>query len=474
MMNTMMRYVTLSFLLALVVACKPAAKTETKLSATQGQVGPFVIPPSWRQAAWYVDGSNSSGCASDNNRTCSLATCGTAGDGPCATMASIAGRWGTWAPYLAQVTTINVISSNATSDYGWFQPQVAANVYLNIACTLPTPTWSTTLGTVTAKNRSTPTRLKAVIATAPGINPDQLVINTTHASAALTENNASTTWSFTQPVTQCAPPSCSTAEVDTWAVGDTVSGYVPYIVNLYQAQPVMVSDNVGSGLFGMYINNCQIQSPANELTTTFVPNGNVWIMNSIVQSNIDSGTAFATVGMPQFTNTDLIGVVRNTSGGTFQAGMIGNQGHFSQLFSPNFTLGFSIESNLVITGSQADSFEGGSTLSDVFLDGVSLATEYSFVNVTSFVWGSGVLSLNSGSFMEYPTGATGATTNLIFTGAFKLNNSTTACSHTNVAPDVVSCGISLTAAHLDAAQGAAGFGGYAYLPGGGTITNASQ
>ena len=103
-----------------------------------------------------------------------------------------------------------------------------------------------------------------------------------------------------------------------------------------------------------------------------------------------------------------------------------------------------------------------------------MVTEYSFVNVTSFVWGSGVLSLNSGSFMEYPTGATGATTNLIFTGAFKLNNSATACSHTNVAPDVVSCGISLTAAHLDAAQGAAGFGGYAYLPGGGTITNESE
>jgi hypothetical protein len=467
------------FFLALVVcaACKPAPAQQQEQAigfAAPGQVGPFVIPASWTQTTWAVDGSNLSGCASDNNRTCSSTSC-TSGDGPCLTIASIASRWGTWTPYLAQVTTINVISNAATSDFGWLQPQFAADAYLNISCALPTPAWSTTLGTVTAKNRATPQRLTAVL-TPGAVAADQLVINTTHASAALTMSNSSTTWTFTQPVTNCAPPSCSTAEVDTWATGDAVVGYVPYIVNLYQLQPVMAEDPEGSGLYGIYVNNCQIQTPANQLFTTLITNANVWLMNSLVQSNISPGGSGlpSTIALPKATNIDMLGTIRGASGGQFQGGMIGNASHYSQIAVPNLTLGVALRYSFVASGSNASVPEGGTSFSDVYISaGFSLYLEQAFAFASGFIWGPGALTVDGGSFLEYPTGSTGAVTNLLM-GGFLLNAGSTACSHTNATPDVVSCGISLTAAHLDAVQGAAGFGGFAYLPGGGTITNAQQ
>ena len=55
--------------------------------------------------------------------------------------------------------------------------------------------------------------------------------------------------------------------------------------------------------------------------------------------------------------------------------------------------------------------------------------------------------------------------------ALRFNGAGVACSHSGAAPDVVDCGIALTAAHLDAAQGVAGFGGLAYYIGGASIIN---
>lgn len=56
-------------------------------------------------------------------------------------------------------------------------------------------------------------------------------------------------------------------------------------------------------------------------------------------------------------------------------------------------------------------------------------------------------------------------------GGLSINGSPNACSHTSAAPDVVNCGIAVTAANLDAAAGATGFGGNAFIPGGGSISN---
>ena len=79
--------------------------------------GSPVNPGSWKVASWFVDGLNTTGCASDGN-SCTTATCGPAGSGlgPCATISVIQqARWG-GAPILPQATTITGLSAYQTAD----------------------------------------------------------------------------------------------------------------------------------------------------------------------------------------------------------------------------------------------------------------------------------------------------------------------------------------------------------------------
>jgi hypothetical protein len=278
-----------------------------------------------------MDGANVSGCASDNNRTCASTSC-TSGDGPCLTFGSIATRWGTYSPQLAQITTLNVMSNEQASDIMYLTPIIPPSVsgtYLNVQCALGASqqTFSGVLGTVTAKNRSTPQSLTAIL-TGGTVTSDNLFINTMHPSAAFTVVNSGTTWTFTQPITNCTPASCSPAEIDTWTVGDTVTGYNPISINLTLAQPTMTIDAVGGNPAGVFVTDCMIQTLANQITTTFTPNGNIELINTVLQSNIDSGGfgSSTNVSLGKFVNTDVLGVIRSAAGGIFQGGMIGNAG----------------------------------------------------------------------------------------------------------------------------------------------------
>lgn len=59
---------------------------------------------------WYVDPSNESGCARDQNVTCTTDVC-SATDGPCQTFASIQDRWRMPAP--GAIATVGWVSSES-------------------------------------------------------------------------------------------------------------------------------------------------------------------------------------------------------------------------------------------------------------------------------------------------------------------------------------------------------------------------
>ncbi|HLY33909.1 MAG TPA: hypothetical protein VKQ07_05205, partial [Jatrophihabitantaceae bacterium] len=93
---------------------------------------------------------------------------------------------------------------------------------------------------------------------------------------------------------------------------------------------------------------------------------------------------------------------------------------------------------------------------------------------TRVVYGSGTNIINAigSSHVQLSAGTftTAFTAPGLVTG-MKLNSSTTGCSHSGAATDVINCGITLTPAHLDAAQGTAGCGSNCYFPGGAGVSN---
>lgn len=213
------------------------------------------------QTQWFFDPSNSSGCAADNNSSCGLSTCGTAGDGPCVHFSEIASRWAGFAagtdavnlvnltPLTVAPTTITQMSSMSaaqlTSDPITLTPRFSSRDggsgnWLTFVCTLPAPN-TCTLGVVTAKNRTTTpgtelssTFLNTTDGGSCGVGPLQLVHNTTHNSWAWIRASGGG-FRITQPLLTSAlnvggavsiPVS---AEVDTWAAADAVNVYASLV-----------------------------------------------------------------------------------------------------------------------------------------------------------------------------------------------------------------------------------------------------
>ena len=90
--------------------------------------------------------------------------------------------------------------------------------------------------------------------------------------------------------------------------------------------------------------------------------------------------------------------------------------------------------------------------------------------VAPIIWGAGTLDTKGRS-----VGALAATATLEFPSAgftLNINGATTADSHTGAAPDVLNGGITVNPANIDAAAGAAGFGGEAFVLAGSALRKA--
>ena len=450
------------------------------LGASSGGDRAAVIPPSWAVSTWGVDGTNVSTCASDNNN-CTQTTCGAAGSfqGPCSTYGEIAQRWGTYYPRLRQVTTITALSAFSSTDTMYLNALVeGAGNTLNLVCALGATqqVWTGTLGTVTAKNRTANQRLNAVISSGL-VAQDQLLINTTHASYAwVTSNVSGTTWSISQPSTGCSSASsCTPTEVDTWAMGDSVTAYTPSNVYLAQALPGGTDAPAAIGSTPtVWINGCNVAASGSANTSVFVGNQYVQLVNTSISRLVQDGigSQASVVGgsiSPQFVNADITGYFRGIGAYLF-AGRIGYGSHFIAMQGAALTGDVEIFDQLFVSGSSVEGPEGASTFNNVYI-GTGLTVVGGYATITGPIWGGGYVGVSAGGFLQYPSGVGAAVANFLQTGSMDVNASTTACSNSSGA---ITCGISVTPAYLDAAAGFAGFGGNAFALGGGQISNVLQ
>jgi hypothetical protein len=435
-----------------------------------GGGGGGVIPlGSWSQATWCIDPANASGCASDANATGSLCTCGTSGDGPVQHYAQVAARWGTYSPRLRQATTLDFLSSQTdNTDPVIVRPYVENNGDIVIKCELPTPSQTGTLSAVVSKNRATPQLLNVTIGA--GAVANQMIVNTTHPSRAFLDvNTGGNSWNVSQPLAPLTPPlggSPGETEVDTWAVGDAYAVYSLSSVFVPDFEAAQVDGNAVFGPPGYYW-QCNGLSPdnTNVMQLSFginVLESSLHALISVTSGPLEYQTTFTNVAMPVLVagTTDV---------------------YTTSSYSPAIIIRGGIAWAVIRTPFQARSDAilrypsvigtAGAYLNQAYIEtGMTLGVS-GISQVAGIVWGPGTLNIQGPGRLNYPTGAGAAAANLLLTGGVKINGGTTACSHTSATPDVVSCGITVTAAHLDAAQGAAGFGGLAYSPGGGSISN---
>ena len=243
---------------------------------TPGQIGPFVIPASWKQATWFVDPANVSTCASDNNRTCSASAC-TAGDGPCLTYGSIATRWGTYSPRVQQNTAITLMSSASTDADVWYMGPFGLELGAGVIVqgTLTT-IQTTTLSAVTAKSRATNQALLATFTASAGITVGMLVVNTTHPSVAWTYKSlGGGQFMMTQPgnaINETNPTlkSClNPGEVDTWAPTDAVTVSSVPVANFATGSADIQGESSSSFANGLIFYRVGVRVPSS--TAGFAP-----------------------------------------------------------------------------------------------------------------------------------------------------------------------------------------------------------
>jgi len=190
---------------------------------------PVPNPATWTQSDWYVDwvGGNDKNDGTSPSKAVKTVNGG------------VVAKWGTTSPILAQTTTLHILSPQPlNAEEIVLEPIIEGMVQFIILGT-PQLVASFSLGTVTSKNRTTNTQFSAAGFTAGGVASFQLVHNTTAGkdSWCFIRSVGAGVAQLTQPLAALVPGVDTTyfpnpAEVDTWAAGDTVSVYVPCLLNL--------------------------------------------------------------------------------------------------------------------------------------------------------------------------------------------------------------------------------------------------
>jgi hypothetical protein len=449
-----------------------------------GPVGPFVFPTSWSQATWFVDRQNVSTCASDNNLTCSLSTCGTSGDGPCATYSSIASRWGTYSPRLRQSTTITWMSgesSNNDLDPVYFNPSLENQASAFLTGT-PTTVATTTLGTITAKSITTsPSLLLAIINTDAGaLAAGDFIVNSTHPGEGwLYANTSGSTWSFTQPLPSAQTTAIGTgipfgtigAEQNSYTSGDSVTIETFPSVELSSVSPTVEAWNSSFG-GGIYVSNLTAATSGHgNRAPLFIgasvlfgdvlfqrgPAGNA-SMSSLSQSNstnvgysqefyncyVNAVGSFWPMGFPisETANNSASFFVTGgavTGGGTIRMGYVDLQ--------QDVIVGQSAHGSLFLNGGHGTSayLDTGTTLS---IQGPGM------FSMSGTLWGPGGLQVNQGARFVYPSGGGAAVANLLFQGAFTVSGQSKGCAVVPTDAAAPTCGRTLSFANLDSDFGA--------------------
>ena len=438
-------------------------------SSSGGDRSP-TTPPSWTVPAWAFDPQNVSTCASDDN-DCTQTICGAPGSfqGPCLTQAEIAARLGTYSPNLAQNTLLTVMSPDDITDTMYLSPNMYGSHYLDVECALPAPAWTTTLGTVVPLHQATGQLLTAVIAPGSGtVSSHQLVINTTHPSAAYPASNSGTTWTMSPPTTGCtSPASCAPSAVRTWAQNDTVSGYNLSTIYLAYSLPTSVTDE---GL-SVFIHNCLVNNAVagGAQRGSIAANNFTTFADSVVLSGVGGSFEWDSCsGPPGPFLSNIFGTLFRGAGLYIYGGIMSGGGY-------TWTCGSDIDGDTWF-GNPLYLYGEPNYIGNAYIGDASYTAGKTVL--LGVLWGGTTVAsfhaVVGSSYFQYPAGAGGATASLMLAAGLYIGNSSNACSTTGGTTQTITCNIALTPTNLDAPASATGFGGNAFALQGGTFNNGSS
>jgi len=419
-------------------------------------------------------------CATSSDQNDCSCGCGGAGTGvgPCLHAFELANRWFGWEPMFNQSVTLNIKSSQANADDPFpFRPYLAPQqpdgnngVSVIINCS-PASGTASTITALTAKNTGTNT---ALAATFVGSAQKILVVNTTQANSVAYVARSSGT-NMTQPMSPITPgangfPPGAITENNSWTNGDTLSLITPNKVYFTEIVPHLMGLN-DTGNVQVY--RCLIP----ELSPTVQPGDDrisigrgVVLEESILERNLfirpeqpgyqDNYAVLNTVTLGGATGGPA---VQNPATGTpsvpfhIQAGELSavNGTGTGQISLQNVWVSDATVIRSTAVGNNGF-FNGYSYFSEVQIDltttvkavagGVIDCHGATGVPI-GLVWGLGTLDSSFGT-IAYSSANTAPTTFPV--NAIKINGATTACCATVAGPSTVNCGLSLTAATLNA------------------------
>lgn len=419
--------------------------------------GAFDAATQANSTLWVVDPANSSGTASNDNDGHSNVTA-------LLTFEEVVRRCGGRSPDTgATAIEVRFLSGQPNStDPIAFQPVgiAATGTSVLFDAVLQAPAFTGTLATVTPKNNTV----------APG-NPLSVTVNTTtgafaaglllvnatrgNSRARVARNTGGANFEISQPVVPWSGSGFySPSEVDTWAPGDAITGFAlptvhvqeigiesahTFLASFVQTHQISLGDAGGAGL---------------DLTTLY---GAVQLIDSDTPGSVDAEGLITFIANCYSATTNRFTGSADyfTNGGFFGSG-IGIAFFSRMIFTLDTILGpgggiffepIEIENGLCLDGGYLYQAGGLNEL---------------FAGPGSALYGAGSFNNQSGIVL-YTAPAVQT-----FLATISLSSLATGYSRATAAGlTTIHGGIALTAANLDAAAGAAGFGGYA--EGGGAV-----
>jgi hypothetical protein len=448
--------------------------------ASSGAPGTSGYNPGWYAAGTiFIDPQNTSGTAIDSNA-------GTSSGAALRTYAECVRRWGSVSPSLSVSTSLTFLSSHTdNTDPVIWSPIMSEGTTPSIQGAAPATT-AAVFTRAAQKNRAAGANSLLAGSFSAGAPAQGVMVQNTTAGkssrAFIYKTAGGANWNISQPMTLGAVPNAGApTEVDTWASLDTVTLSSPIGVNVAVFNPTIVDMNGSFNNFGqLYQLTCfDPQGAGND--PMFV-GGGVVAQECVIQREVCL-LANDALGLQTFNQTNCANL----------GGLVIDQGTYLGLggFLAGSNAGVSISAGRVILDgdfilgiSNAFGAVQASATAQwglVYIDATQVfkggtVTFAAFDYGSHVVYGSAAANLNfeqaSRGLMATGTFTAGWTAASLVTGCL-LNNAAlgnSAAYAGNVA--TIHNGITTSVANLDAAAGAAGFGGTAFNLGGAQVSNA--
>lgn len=428
-------------------------------------------PLTWTQSTWFIDPTNSQGTSSDNNSGL------TSGTSLLTWKGFISKMGGTNSPTLKQTTTVTFLSShtNNTDPVVW-SPIMAQGSRAQIQGTTPTTTAAVFTLSASKSRTAGSNSLLAGSFSAGTIAPGVMIQNTTAAKSSrafIYKSAGGSNWDLSQPFALQVPPSVTApTEVDTWASTDTVNVLSTIQVNIASFQPTLLD-------FDGYADNLSSIYQLTIFDPTSVGFNPCYVNGSVILQEVLSQRFISTTTPNPFEAVTLYNVAAN-GGIVHEAGVVSMFGGYIQTALQGLST-YELDGDVIIgNASSPFLFAGTHILALVYLDTLVTIDDGDIIFRTLSYGSHVIYGSASGTFefggvshgvMNTGTFTAGWTAPTLVTGV-SLNGATTANSiaySANVG--TIHNGITTSVANLDAAAGAAGFGGTAFNLGGASISN---